>query len=38
VHGCGAFDQGDRFVGAAAQLEPLGDDLARAADEGADHR
>src|SRR6266571_807425 len=31
VHGCGAFDNGDRFVGAAALLELPGDDLAGAA-------
>jgi len=31
VHRRGAFDQGDRFVGAAAKLELPGDDLPGAA-------
>jgi hypothetical protein len=31
VRGCRLFDDRDRFVGAAAQLEPPGDDLAGAA-------
>src|SRR5215208_7592319 len=31
VHGGGVFDDGDRFVGAAAELEAPADDLTRAA-------